>query len=664
MKTTLRRLAKVAAASLAVLLSPPSALCAPTPKTLTELWADFDEQDRSTPLDIEILKQWEQDEIVCRIIRYNIGVFKGATSKVAAFYAFPKSAGKLPAILDLHGGGQSASLSTVVTYAKRGYTALSLNWGGNKMSLGQENWTGPQTDWGNVDATHPPQRNTSNHFVENLKPDDLTLDHVESPRNSNWFLVLTAARRAVSLLQKQSEVDPSRIGVRGHSMGGKLTTDLAGIDQRIKAAVPSCGGSGDLIESEDIVPGGSRAKRSPVELACISDNAYLPRISCPILWLSPTNDFHAHIDNMAWNWKDLPDDRTRFSISPHLNHHHTDEHAITEYLWFEENLKGAPFKLPKTPLIQLELNTQNGIPQVKVTPDPSHPPQRVDIYYSTDPHALTRFWRDAKATKSGPSWIASCPIMSTDQPIFTFANVIYETPTPALNISQQAGRTNSPTFAISSRVKSASQSHLKAAGVKPSDQPDRNIDDGSRGWHDWFRLNWGHPPLWTATTRKLKDPKWRGPDDSTLNFEIRCESDNQLVITFNCNAWGAMTPGKPPVDYCVVKPLKASPDWQPISIALNELISPDPKNTTPLTDWQTVTELTISPTGSFKVDGQKSTVTGKPWKGPREIRNLRWEGGKYTERPPASSTIRSEDFQRNFNDAIKRSIEQEKKGQK
>ncbi len=664
MKTTLRRLAKVAAASLAVLLSPPSALCAPTPKTLTELWADFDEQDRSTPLDIEILKQWEQDEIVCRIIRYNIGVFKGATSKVAAFYAFPKSAGKLPAILDLHGGGQSASLSTVVTYAKRGYTALSLNWGGNKMSLGQENWTGPQTDWGNVDATHPPQRNTSNHFVENLKPDDLTLDHVESPRNSNWFLVLTAARRAVSLLQKQSEVDPSRIGVRGHSMGGKLTTDLAGIDQRIKAAVPSCGGSGDLIESEDIVPGGSRAKRSPVELACISDNAYLPRISCPILWLSPTNDFHAHIDNMAWNWKDLPDDRTRFSISPHLNHHHTDEHAITEYLWFEENLKGAPFKLPKTPLIQLELNTQNGIPQVKVTPDPSHPPQRVDIYYSTDPHALTRFWRDAKATKSGPSWIASCPIMSTDQPIFTFANVIYETPTPALNISQQAGRTNSPTFAISSRVKSASQSHLKAAGVKPSDQPDRNIDDGSRGWHDWFRLNWGHPPLWTATTRKLKDPKWRGPDDATLNFEIRCESDNQLVITFNCNAWGAMTPGKPPVDYCVVKPLKASPDWQPISIALNELISPDPKNTTPLTDWQTVTELTISPTGSFKVDGQKSTVTGKPWKGPREIRNLRWEGGKYTERTPASSTIRSEDFQRNFNDAIKRSIEQEKKGQK
>ena len=28
----------------------------------------------------------------------------------------------------------------------------------------------------------------------------------------------------------------------------------------------------------------------------------------------------------------MPEGRVRFSISPHLNHRHTDEHAITEYL--------------------------------------------------------------------------------------------------------------------------------------------------------------------------------------------------------------------------------------------------------------------------------------------------------------------------------------------
>ena len=67
-----------------------------------------------------------------------------------------------------------------------------------------------------------------------------------------------AARRAITFLEQQPEVDPARIGACGDSMGGKLTTDLAGIDRRLKAAVPSCGGSGDILESQTDLPG--RAK--------------------------------------------------------------------------------------------------------------------------------------------------------------------------------------------------------------------------------------------------------------------------------------------------------------------------------------------------------------------------------------------------------------------
>ncbi|HQW30255.1 MAG TPA: acetylxylan esterase, partial [Verrucomicrobiales bacterium] len=209
---------------------------ADTPQSLTELWAGFDPNEG--PLESEVLKEWEQEGVVCRIVRYQVGVLKGAPSRVAAFYAFPKDGTKLPAILEMHGGGQSASLNSVVTYAKRGYASLSINWGGNKMSLGQETWSGPQTDWGKLDATHPPQRNQANHFAGSLMPDDYTLDTVESPRNSNWFLVLMAARRAITFLEQQAEVDKTRIGAHGHSMGGKLTTNLGGIDKRIKAAVP------------------------------------------------------------------------------------------------------------------------------------------------------------------------------------------------------------------------------------------------------------------------------------------------------------------------------------------------------------------------------------------------------------------------------------------
>lgn len=639
------------------------AFSADVPRTVDELWADFETMDKATPLELEVLKEWEQDGIVCRIVRYQVGVFKGAPARVAGFYAFAKGGTKLPAILELHGGGQSASLSSVMTYAKRGYASLSLNWGGNKMSLGQETWSGPQTDWGKVDATHPPQRNKTNHFVGALLPDEFTLDAVESPRNSNWFLVLTAARRAISLLQQQPEVDAARIGVHGHSMGGKLTTNLAGIDKRIKAAVPSCGGAGDLAGSDD-VPGGSRPKLTPMERTFVSDNAYIPRITCPVLWLSPTNDFHAHIDNMAWNWRNVPDDRIRFSIAPHLNHRHTSAHSLTQYLWFEEHLKGASFKMPRTPQITLHLQTNTGVPSVTVTPDDTRPVQHVDIYYSLDPHELTRFWRDAKAVKSGAQWRADCPVMNLDQPIFIYADVAYETPSEYRKVAQPSGGENSDTFAISSRVLSASATQLRAAKAQATDKPERLIDDGARGWHDWYQLNWGHPPLWKATTRKLKDTKWRGPDGATLHFEIKCETDNQLVLTFNCNAWGAFAQGKPAVDYTVVKPLKGSPDWQSVDVKLSELTAPDPKVTAPLANWRTVTEFSLSPSGSILKNGQTETVSGKAWKGPREIRNLRWEGGEYSTQVTTDAALSPDDLQKNFNDAIKKSLEQEKADQR
>ena len=98
-------------------------------------------------------------------------------------------------------------------------------------------------------------------------------------------------------------------------MGGKLTTDLAGIDKRIKAAVPSCGGSGDLLESEAVVPGGSRTKRTAMEAASISDNDSSRLSPARCFGCRQPTTSTGHIDNMAWKLRNVPDDRVRFSIS-------------------------------------------------------------------------------------------------------------------------------------------------------------------------------------------------------------------------------------------------------------------------------------------------------------------------------------------------------------
>ena len=599
------------------------------PQSLDELWANFDPQ--AEPLGAETLKEWERDGVVCRVVRYRIGTFKGSPATMVGFYAFPfafpEGAAKLPGLLQLHGGGQSANLDGAVADAKRGYACLSLNWGGNKLNFGRDPpaYDGLNTDWGRLDATHPPQRNKANHFAGPLTPDDYTLDAIESPRNSNWFLVLLAARRGITFLEQQPEVDPVKIGVYGHSMGGKLTTNLAAIDKRVRAAVPSCGGSGTVLESQTDLPGCVKSSPSALELACVSDNPYIDRLTCPILWLSPTNDFHAVIDNMAVTWRAIPDERVRFSISPHFNHHHGDDYAITQHLWFEQHLKGS-FSMPASPEITVDLKAADGVPVVSVRPDRSRPVKRVDVYSSADPHVLTRFWREGQAAEAdGDSWQARCPVMSPDEPLFAFANVTYDLPETYRKIATAPGQSNTDAFTISSRMVSFSSAALKSAGVKATDAPDRMIDDGGRLWQDWYQSNWGHPPLWRAFTRKLKDPKWRGPDGAKLVFDIRCETDNQLVVEIETNGWGAVEKGKPVVSYNAVKPLKGSPDWQTVSVSLDELDATDPKFTAPLTNWRTVTQLSIGPSGEVVRDGTKQPSTGKPWVGPREIRNLHWE---------------------------------------
>lgn len=633
------------------------------PQTLQALWNGYDPSKE--PLEIENLTEWTDEGITVRLVRYKIGVFKGTTSTMAAIYAFPKGGSKLPALLHLHGGGQSASLYGPIADAKNGYASLSINWGGNPIpvpnSVSPTNtWQGPQTDWGKLDATHPPKRNPVNHFTPNFKPDDFTLDAIESPRNSNWFLVLVAARRAITFLEQQPEVDPSRIAVYGHSMGGKLTTNLAAIDPRVKAAVPSCGGSGDIDTSLSEIPGGIKTPPNPIHDACISDNAHIPRITRPILWLSPTNDFHAIIEHMAWNWRSIPDPILRLSITPHRNHVHDNSHNLTQHLFFEQHLKKS-FSFPKTP--QLTLNTENteGIPHLTATPDLSAPVKSVHIYYSIDPHPTTRFWRSANAVKTGDQWSAPAPLMSIDQPLFAYADVSYETPAIYQNIAHPPGSGNSDTYSISSRVITASPTLWKSENIRATDIPERMIDSGSDPWRDWSLSNWDHPPLWSAHTAKLKDPKWRGPDGAKLVFEIQSTSENTLAISITTNAWGVYDNKLPASDHVAIRNLKASPDWQTVSITLQDLTPSNPETSTPLANWRTVTDLRLSPTHNGGPDG-RIHLTGKPWQGPRTIRNLRWEGGEYTTPLPVGSSLSPEDHQRQFNDAINKSLKSEKSG--
>ena len=624
------------------------------PTNLTELWGDYD--PRKEPLETQVVREWKEDDTTFRYVIFTIGTFKDTKAKLSAIYAFKKSDKKIPAILQIHGGGQSASLDSVKNSAANGYAGLSINWGGNKMKVGPMEDEDPNTDWGAIDAT---QKHNSHYGT--LKPDAKTIDSIESPRNNNWFLLVLAARRALTFLEQQPEVDPSKLGVTGHSMGGKITVNVAGIDPRVKAAVPSCGGAGGLAGKLSGMPGAnSQAKADSLSANTIDDIPYIKKITCPTLYMGPTNDFAGPFDNMTINWKDIGSKTVAYTVAPHLNHRSISETGICSILWFNQHLKNS-FNFPQTPVLEVNFNIASGIPQATVKVDRPSDVAKVDIYYSIDPHCLTRFWRDAEAKKVGDFWVASCPVLTPNQPLFVYANVSYKLITDAIG---ERGSKAPETFIISSKEAIYLPEELKSAGVKGTDKPSRMIDDFSRGWQDWYRLEWGNPHVWVATTRKIKDPKWRGPEGAKLVFEVKCPTDNVVQVSASLNDWGCY-PGKPGGKFACSKLLTGSQDWQTVTIGLEDMHSGKP-NIPALTSWSTVTELSINRAAGYLKDGVETKV-GNGWNAPREFRNLRWEGGEYMADATAPVSM-TDPAPVNINDTIqseiKKSVEQEARERK
>ncbi len=293
----------------------------------------------------------------------------------------------------VHGGGGKAESSAVIAAAARGYAMLAINWLGNAVDNSQPG--DPNTDWGAVDPT---QANQPGYF--GTSPGPKTIDAVESPRNSNWFLLSVAALRSITFLERQPEVDPPRLGATGHSMGGKIVTDLAALDSRLKVVVASCGGAGNELADHHVSP-------NALFDATIDNDAYLPLIGIPFLFMVPSNDFNAKIDDLDRSWPRLPTTK-RLSTSPNLNHQHLPEALLASSLWEDRYLKQAA-PLPETPSLTVTV-ADNGASFV-ATPDAGVAPSAVEVWYSTDPPpGDTRHWLLAPAAKGDHGWTATIAV--------------------------------------------------------------------------------------------------------------------------------------------------------------------------------------------------------------------------------------------------------------
>lgn len=612
-----------------------------TPQSVEQLWSGYD--PTIEPLETQVVREWQEDNLTFRYVVYTIGTFKGQKARMAAFYGFPTGKRQLPALLHMHGGGQRAFLGVVKSYARRGYATLSVNWGGRPM----ENATPEDlnTDWGSVDPTQNNVRGYSN-----LLPQDKTIDPFPSARNNNWFLLTVGCRRGITFLEQQPEVAADKIGVFGHSMGGRLTGLVAGSDRRVKAASPSVGGSGFLQTDLWGLKGSARQVTGSVQLfqTTIAGQAYLERVRCPVLFLSATNDFNAPMDFVERGMRLVPHHQKRMVFAPHLNHRFTPETEVSRPLWFDSHLQKR-FSFPQSPEAELILNRSTGIPVYRVRPDRSLPIERVDIYYGYERDPRNRFWADGQAKTNEGVWEAECPVNDIEEPLFVFANVYYR-------LAEDQRREGDPEVFALSVFDAVYPGALRENNVKPTADSRRIIDDFSRGFHDWYTLNLGNQEHWLVATRKLVDPRWEAPRDGRLSLELETTvEDNLLAVQLKTDSWRNYSSRRPETWTALVNLEKAG--RRRIELEASDFRNSMGKS---LEDWYGITELIIQP---GTTDSPSTERGDHVWKGrvPR-FHDLRWSGGEAVKRPKPflSANATSSGFEKlEFQQAIQDSIQRE-----
>ncbi len=270
---------------------------------------------------MEILGDDVHETVRLRRIRFISHSFQGSEINIYALWGEPLSPppeAKLPALLHIHGGTQTADLDHVLYFARCGYSALSFDWSG---------------------PTRTRTEKFSSRFPEMIAPMDV---HDGPPEYARILHVVWAARRALTLLASQPRIDSSRMGAVGISWGGLAVWLLNGIDKRLAAAVPvyGCG----LYSSYTTYPGW---------MECFHPDRWAHSQHAPLFHLNGTNDFFGSLEALETYWNDLPVEK-RLGLS--ANEDHGLEESTKSFVrkWLDAKLI-KPCPLPPVPELSLEI---------------------------------------------------------------------------------------------------------------------------------------------------------------------------------------------------------------------------------------------------------------------------------------------------------------------
>ena len=564
-------------------------------RSAQELWAGYD--PRTEPLEIVVAKSWQEGAIQIEQLSFTGETWEGVKVRVFAYRGAPMQGEKLPGILHLHGGGQTASLAWVRYWAGRGCVCVSHDFCGSGPGRAPE----MVTQWGSVPAymADPSGPKSSLH---------------PTPRFNAWYHWTLVARRALTLLEEHPQVAPERLGVFGVSVGGTLTWMVAGCDPRVRAAVPIYGVGQNTYTFPWQSPDDAVDEDIRLTRAVIEPEGYASGVKCPLLFMNASNDHHGRLDfGMRTLALATQSPMLREVYTPRSIHHIEPAEAQDLALWMDFHLKGTGPAWPESPKIEVR-GTRGGagIPRIVVTVDrPGEVATVTGFYGLNNPWPTSRFYRTAGASEiEGASYGCAAPIVSADDTIYAFANVVYRS---GIHLSTRL-------------IKAAAKDF---PDVRPTLRRTALIDamDDDRAWFWWLAgtdpLNqtallqpWtgphgehgfthAQPGAFSFATAALGDPQFKRDDDNALLVDVWAEAlPPSLEVTV---ATTFFQPGQ--INYkASPKPGEPKAGWVMLRLPPSDFH--DDKGA-PLASWKDVDFLCFTGTGA----GEMRTV----------FKNLRWE---------------------------------------
>ena len=525
----------------------------PTPP---QVWADYDPDQGD--FKEEIVNRETKGGISYRD-SYISAYVLGEEVRVYCRYSVKEGATRAPGLLNVH--GWMGAPGTNKEFVDNGWAVLAHDYCGR---------TGDRKDY-----TKYPERlrhgNMDREVAGPVRPETYDKKPITDPKQTSDYLWYAIERRALSYLERQKEVDKSRLGAAGYSYGGTIMWHLA-TDPRMKAVVAYFGiGYNDYYRDKQVWMYNTPAVEPPktpgeaLYLSAVAPEAHVPFITAATLWLNGSNDHHGGHERGLETFKRFPPGVPwSFAVQARA-HHNTEKIGQDGKMWLDKHVLKKDVFWPAQPKSDILLDPE-GVPELVVKPASPERVKKVEMYYALkSPCSFTRSWRDTPCAGKDGTWAGTMPVMSVDDYVFGYANVTYDT-----------------TVVVSTFFNAAIPSKLgRAKATDARSDTIASARDGMSLWTDVAEVEGARGIKgFRATdnrkgtgTEQLNDPKWQAPPGGLLAFRFYCTEPQKLILTAASHNEGEIA-------------IPASDDWQEMVVPAGRLVNRFSRQ--PMKDWSGV----------------------------------------------------------------------------